>query len=232
MIVNIRPGVFGSTIRMGDQVAIANVVEHFRITNSDQSIRFYIDPRALDQTSYCGNFYQFMLDNTNYFSADKGDFDLPWQRVNIWDYRDIAGDLVKIPNNLKSVKKIVVNPLFDATYNTYRNWTDTVFQEVLEWCESTFPNYELVLISQKPLYKHGWHNVNDLYQVLKEIMAADTYVGGDTGLSHFVGALERGPDPIYYYSSRGLLHTTPINWMTNRKGHMRTFWHDFEGTKW
>lgn len=232
MIVNIDIGVFGSTIRMGDLVACANVVEHFRLTQNDRTIQFHIKPRARHPSGYCTDFYMWLCANTDYFTNVEGDFDLPWRRVNLWDYRDIAGDLVKIPNKVPAVKKIVVNPLFDADYNQYRNWSSSVFDNVISWVEQTFPGYEFVITSQKPITKPGWRNVTDLVAVLNEIMSADTYIGGDTGLSHFVGALERGPEPIYYYSSRGLLHTTPINWHTNKKGIMRTYWCDFENTQW
>lgn len=232
MIFNIRLGTFGGPMRVGDLLGVANVIEHFRQVENDSSIKFYLEPGSISTTKYVLEFYDWLMYNTDYFTMNRGADYLPWQRVNVWDYRDIAGDLVKIPNNSKTAKKVVVNPLFDAPYNTYRNWSDRVYQEVIDYCESTFTGYELVLVSQKPLSRQGWRNVNDLHQVLGEIMEADTYVGGDTGLSHFAGALERGPDPIYYYSSRSLLHTTPINWHTNKKGTLRTYWLDFENTGW
>ena len=60
--------------------------------------------------------------STDYFSAFEGTESLPWRRVNIWDFRDISGDLVKIPNILPMKKKIVIFPLTDAPYNQWRNW--------------------------------------------------------------------------------------------------------------
>ena len=95
MILNIKKGVFGDCIRNGDLIAVANVVEYLRKNVPD--LKFYIHSDAMAQAEYNRQFYSWMIKNTDYFSDIPGEKDLNWSRVNLWDFRDIAGDLVKIP---------------------------------------------------------------------------------------------------------------------------------------
>lgn len=232
MIFNIRLGCFGGPMRMGDLVACANVVEHFRQTESNPAIQFYIDPAARQPTQHVQEFFLNLCQLTNYFSQQPGNHDLPWRRVNLWDYRDISGDLVCIPNHASQQQRIVVCPLLDADYNTYRNWPQSVFDKIIQDIDQQYPDHERILATSHSIDRPGWRRISNLTESLQAIMTAEVYIGGDTGLSHFVGALDRGPEPIYYTSSRGLLHTTPFNWATKKKGTMRTYWLDFENTQW
>jgi ADP-heptose:LPS heptosyltransferase len=60
-------------------------------------------------------------------------------------------------------------------------------------------------------------------------MSAETYIGGDTGTSHFAWALDKSPkNLIYYSSSRGLVHTLPF-YALEGKGKIKSYWLDFEG---
>jgi hypothetical protein len=229
-IINIEPGTFGGPLRMGDLVGVCNVVEHLRKINNNPEIRFHILTEATSTDRNVQDFHSALLSLTNYFSAFEGQESLPWRRVNLWDFRDICGDLVKIPNNKPMKKKIVIFPLFDAPYNQYRNWPTELFLQLVKKYDNFYG--EKIIVNPKPFNIIGWKDSVDFKESLKHIMTAEIYIGGDTGLSHFVGALDRGPEPIYYYSSRGLLHTTPLYWMTEKKGTMKTYWLDFEGTKW
>lgn len=231
MIFNISPVCFGGQMRMGDIVACANVVEHFRTVENNNDIKFNIT-QAVKPWEYVTEFLSWMTVNTDYFSIHSGSVNLPWQRVNLWDYRDIAGDLVTIPNNKKQENKVVVVPLFDAEYNLYRNWPQEIYNNIIQECNDLYPDWDKVIVHKNLSAPNGWRSSYKLQESLDEIMTASVYYGGDTGISHFVGALANGPKPIYYTSSRGLLHTTPINWHTNKKGVMRTYWCDFENTQW
>lgn len=232
MIINIEPGTFGGPLRMGDLLGVGNVVEYIRKINNNPLIQFHIKMAAISEELHCRHFYFWLINNTNYFTVDEGTQSLPWNKVNVWDFRDISGDLVTIPNKYTQIKKIVISPLFDAPYNTYRNWPKEVFDKIIS-DYSKYPDfYDKVILSKTPMDIPGWRNCTDILESLNHIMTAEVYIGGDTGLSHFAGALDKGPEPIYYTSSRGLLHTTPFNWMTKNKGTMKTYWLDFEGTKW
>ena len=229
MIINVTQETFGGTVRNGDMIAVANIVEHLRQIEK-KPIRFHFVPGTISSAQHCQDFHSWMIAFTDYFSAFEGKEMLSWKKVNIWDFRNICGDVVKIPNTRTKQKKIVVCPVFDAPYNQYRNWPTNVFLDIIK----KYDNYdgEKILVSNKAFNIPGWTDSNNLIQSLEHIMTSEVYVGGDTGLSHFVGALENGPEPIYYTSSRGLLHTTPFYWMTEKKGTMKTYWLDFEGTKW
>lgn len=230
MIVNISPESFGGQMRMGDIIACANVVAHFRKIDNDH-VKFYI-AEAVKPWGHVMEFLSWMTMHTDYFSADPGNINLPWRHVNLWDYRDIAGDLVTIQNDRSQVNKVVVAPLFDADYNLYRNWPHEVYINIIKECNELYPDWDKVIVHKNLAAPTGWRASYDLAQSLEEIMTARIYYGGDTGLSHFAGALSSGPEPIYFTSSRGLLHTTPINWYTNKKGQLKTYYLNMENTQW
>jgi hypothetical protein len=233
MIINIRKGVFGDCIRNGDLIAVANVVEHLRKINNNPNIRFWIDPLSTSSDRYVQDFHSFLIGITDYFSSFEGQEELPWQRVNLWDFRDVSGDLVKIPNNREMKKKIVIFPLNDAPYNTYRNWPSHVFSQIIDkYSSDEYNEYERIICS-----KHGfstnekWKVSGDIVENLTHIMESEIFVGGDTGTTHFAFALDRPPKELLYYnSSRGLVHTLPF-YLLSGKGKMATYWLDFEGSK-
>jgi len=233
MIINIRKGVFGDCIRNGDLIAVANVVEHLRKVNNNPNIRFWIDPSATSSERYVQDFHSFLIGMTDYFSAFEGREELPWQKVNLWDFRDISGDLVKIPNNREMKKKIVIFPLNDAPYNTYRNWPSHVFSQIIDkYSSDEYNEYERIICS-----KHGfspnekWKVSGDIVENLTHIMESEIFIGGDTGTTHFAFALDRAPKTMLYYnSSRALVHTLPF-YLMEGKGKMSNYWLDFEGSK-
>lgn len=236
MIINIEPGTFG-TIRNGDMIAVANVLEYFRKTNNDPTIQFHLKPGNVSSDIHCQTFYEIMLKMTNYFTKKEGTESLPWRKVNIWDFRDVSGDLVKIHNDAKMEKKIVIFPLFDAPYNTYRNWPKELLPKLIEkFSVDEYKNYEKIICKKgEPMEGcpfEGWRYSTNFVQNYYHITTAEVFVGGDTGSSHFAWALNRGPkDMLYYNSSRGLIHTLPF-YLLQGKGRMTNYWLDFEGTKW
>lgn len=231
MIYNVAAENFGC-LRMGDIIALANVVEHFRQSENNANIKFHLLENSTQPDNYVQEFRQWMTENTDYFSLNSGEVGIPWLRVNLWDYRDISGDLVKISNPYQLENKIVIAPLFDAAYNQYRNWPKSVYDNIINHVNEKYPTWDKVIVHKNLTGDSGFRASHNLTSSLHEIMTAKVYFGGDTGLSHFVGALEHGPDPIYYTSSRGLLHTTPFNWIEKKKGTIKTYWLDFERTIW
>jgi hypothetical protein len=233
MIINIRKGVFGDCIRNGDLIAVANVVEHLRKVNNNPNIRFWIDPSATSSERYVQDFHSFLIGMTDYFSTFEGQEELPWQKVNLWDFRDISGDLVKIPNNKETKKKIVIFPLRDAPYNTYRNWPTHVFSQIIDkYSSDEYNEYERIICSKDGYSTNEkWKVSSDIVENLTHIMESEIFVGGDTGTTHFAFALDRPPKELLYYnSSRGLVHTLPF-YLLSGKGKMATYWLDFEGSK-
>lgn len=233
MIINIEPGTFG-TVRNGDLIAVANVVEHLRKINNNDKIRFHMKPGSMSNEKYVQDFHSFLIAHTDYFSAFEGTESLPWRRVNVWDFRDISGDLVKIPNHLPQQKKIVIFPLFDAPYNQWRNWPRTLLQQLIEkYSTEEYKDYVKVICSKESAYYgEEWENSTDFMANIRHIMEAEIFAGGDTGTTHFAFALDRPPkDLLYYGSSRALIHTLPF-YLLQGKGRMTNYWLDFEGSKW
>ena len=236
MIINIEPGTFG-TVRNGDMIGVANVLEHIRKINNDPMIQFHLKPGSVSEDTHCQTFYEIMLKMTNYFSTEPGDQSLPWRKVNVWDFRDISGDLVKIKNDAPMEKKIAVFPLFDAPYNQWRNWPINVYEQIIaKYSTEEYKDYEKVICKKgEPTEScpfEGWRYSTNFVQNYYHITTSEIFVGGDTGSSHFAWALDRGPkDLIYYGSSRGLVHTLPF-YLLHGKGRMTNYWLDFEGTKW
>ena len=232
MIINVPLGAFGGPLRNGDMIAVANVVEYLRKTD-DANIKFHLLPSSISSTSHCQKFYKFLLRNTDYFSEIAGERQLTWNNINLWDFRGLSGDLVKIPNSKIKEDKIVIFPLFNAEYNTYINWPKYVFDNIIKHNNELYPNYRKVLCLETPIDEvEGWEQSTDFLKNLDHIMTCKTFIGGDTGTSHFAGALENGPQNIiYFYSGHGLLHTTPFN-STLGKGIIVHYWHNLEHTKW
>jgi hypothetical protein len=233
MIINIEPGTFG-TIRNGDLIAICNVVEHLRKINNNPKIRFHMKPGSISNEKYVQDFHSFLIAITDYFSAFEGTESLPWRKVNVWDFRDISGDLVKIPNVLPMQKKIVIFPLFDAPYNQWRNWPRELLKNLIEkYSTEEYKDYIKIICSREPAYYgEEWINSTDFMANIQHIMEAEIFIGGDTGTTHFAFALDKGPKELLYYgSSRALVHTLPF-YLLEGKGKMSTYWLDFEGSKW
>ena len=231
MIINIEPGTFG-TVRNGDLIAICNVIEHLRKGNP--KIRFHMKPGSMSNEKYVQDFHSFLIIATDYFSAFEGEESLPWRKVNVWDFRDIAGDVVKITNFMPKQKKIAIFPLFDAQYNTWRNWPRELLQQLIEkYSTEEYKDYVKVICTKEPAYfGEEWINSIDFMDNIRHIMEAEIFAGGDTGTTHFAFALDRPPkDLLYYGSSRALVHTLPF-YLLKGKGCFYHYWLDFEGSKW
>jgi hypothetical protein len=232
MIINIEPGTFG-TVRNGDLIAVANVVEHLRKTNNNPNIRFHMKPGSISNEKYVQDFHSFLIGITDYFSAFEGSESLPWRRVNLWDFRDISGDLVKIPNVFPEQKKIVIFPLLDAPYNQWRNWPGHVLEQLLvSFDKPEYADYEKIICNKIDLQVSGWKSSTNFIDNIRHIMEAEIFVGGDTGTTHFAFALDRAPKELVYLgSSRALVHTLPF-YLLQGKGKMNNYWMDFEGSQW
>jgi ADP-heptose:LPS heptosyltransferase len=205
---------------------------------NNPGIQFYMGEGTVIPDEYCQQFFQFLCKQTDCFSLVPGKQELPWKNVNLWDYRDICGDVVKIYNDKEMKKKIVVFPIYDALYHVYRNWPMELFHKVLAHCSAQYPDHEkIVCVKDIPdpragINLHDFKLSTDFMTNIKHIMDAEIFIGGDTGVSHFAAALDRGPkELVYYYSSRGMLHTTPF-YALQGKGILNTYWLDCEGVTW
>lgn len=232
-IYNINVDVFGGPLRTGDLIAAANAVQYLRNITSTH-VKFHMLPESVSDHEYCIKFYNFLVEHTDYFSLDIGEELLPWKCVNLWDFRDISGDLMQISNPVvkPDTKKIVICPLFDAAYNKYRNWTPQIFHEILSIYNSdNYSEYDKVICSITNIGDiPGWTMSTDFMDNLQHIMECDIFIGGDTGTSHFAGVLfPRISKLEYYYSSRGLIHSLPFHALNN-KDEIHTYWLNCENS--
>jgi ADP-heptose:LPS heptosyltransferase len=235
MIYNIVRETFYDNLKNGDLVATMNVVEHLRKIHNNNNIKFYVE-NSIHTEEYNTKFYNFLLNNTDYFSKLPGEQILPWNNVSLWDYRSISGDLIKIPNTVEMTKKIVIFPIFDALYNQYRNWPLDVFKNITEQYSATeYDAYEKIICVKKDIIniKFGnWKYSTDFITNIHHILDAEIFVGGDTGTSHFAFSLNRGPSKLIYYNNgNGSINFLPF-YLTNGKGELRTYWLNHYGTIW
>jgi ADP-heptose:LPS heptosyltransferase len=233
MIINVGVGVFGGPIRNGDMIGVINVIQSLR--KQTPGLKFHMKPGSINSEDYCVKFFNFLMESTDFFSQEPGQEDISWRSVNLWDFRDIIGDNVSIGNNVPMKKKICVFPVIDAPYNTYRNWPSEVFQNILnEYSSQEYDDYErIVCIKNLPqnIELNKFVCSTDFMENIHNILDCEIFVGGDTGTSHFAWSLDRGPkELIYYNSSRGLIHTMPF-YLISGKGKTKTYWLNFDGTK-
>ena len=235
MIYNIKPETFGGILRAGDLVAVGNVVEFLRNANNNQNIKFKLDLSGVSNEYHCLKMLEFLKKYTNYFTDETPNEDLEWERVNLWDFRAISGDLVKISNPYPTENKVVVFPLFDAPYNTYRNWPMHTFIDLLKQIEESYPELdkticisENIKLNQIDYDFSNWKIETDYEKNIYHIMTASVFYGGETGVTSYASALMNGPECNYVYSNRALSCTHPFNFL--EKGRMKYYWLDFEGT--
>lgn len=231
MILDIPVGCFGGPLRTGDIMAVANVAEYLRIKNP--GVKFHMLPGSINAADYCQKFFKFFSENTDYFSPESGGQQLSWRNVNIFDFRDITGDLVGFNNTKEMKKKIVVFPLMDAPYNHWRNWPKDIAQGILQhFSNPEYADYEKIVCSVQDfgLDLMDFTLSTDFMTNIHHIMDAEIFVGGDTGTSHFAGILNNGPrELLYYYSSRALIHSLPLHFY-NGRGTLKRYYLNVDGS--
>ena len=213
-IFNIQPHTF-DLVRNGDMIAIMNVVEHLRQRENRQDISFYIEPAAMAKNPYCEQFLKFLQSKTNHLVMERGENILN-KHIHVWTYRMEVGDLIKLPNHHHTQKKICIFPVFDSQYNTYRKWSQSLTQEIINRFSTTeYANYEKVFCAiGNPPFNIDLHDFKlsiDFTTNVDHIMTSEIYVGGDTGLTHFASVLDTAhPKKIYYMSKHSQKDTLPF----------------------
>lgn len=226
-IVNISPQNFGGPMRNGDLIALCNLVEGWR-TESGKHIQVNVPDHSIQPQSYVVQMRDWLVDNTDYFTKEQSSHGCILNNANLWDLRCKIGDVVKIKSKFQQNKKIVVVPVQDASYNLYRNWTDQMLFDICEHYSSPeYDQYERIILTDKKVASniHKFTESYDFLDNLKHIQECTIYVGGDTGLSHFVSALTRNRRINYFYGSHGLVHTNPFY-----SGHGGGYLNQFIGT--
>ena len=118
-------------------------------------------------------------------------------------------------------KYIVFSPLFDANYNIARNMDVKFANDLIQRLFDEY-NERLVIITNHPdkiEHKHVSTIVTpNLYDIIYIIGRAKSFVGGDTGFSHFAGLL-CVPNIVSIYGN----NTRSENYILNEEGFNRPF---------
>jgi len=234
MIYNVIPGTFNKYgIRAGDLIAMINFLQWYRKDQGNSNIKFHVKPNVLVNQNHVKQLFEFLKQITDCFTDEEGYGEMPYNEVMLWDFRDIIGDHVVINNPIEQQKKVVVFPVYDAEYHTYRNWSVKMLDSILKQYSDKYPSHEKILcLKDMPPVDadlHGFSVSTNYINNIKHIMSAEVFVGGDTGTSHFASALSNGPDCVYYYNGRGMIHTLPF-YLLEGKGTLKKFWVNCEGT--
>ena len=204
IIINISPPHYEhNNVRVGDMLAFCNLTDHLRKVNKN-IIKIHFENSVINNKPHCYKFRDFLLKETDYLSPEKGNYTLPL--FDTWLYRFSIGgtDHVKIRNKAITQKKICVFPVFDAQYNTFRNWPIADTQKLIDFYSSSeFSEYRKFFCSiiAPDLNYRGFELSSDFETNLKHIMECEYFIGGDTGTSHFAGALDPSPPNLIYFLS-------------------------------
>jgi len=208
IVINIKGQQFGGLLKMGDLIATLNVLQYMRNSNNNQSIKFYMSDSELQPNKdYVKLFKDFLLDYSNYLSPIPGDYEFEGF-VELWGFRELTGEFIQIENKEELKKKICIFPLLDANYNTERTWTNELFQEIIDsFYVDDYINYEKYICTMNKLplsidIKDFKVNLNFI-ENLNHLIECEYYVGGDTGMSHFVSVLNNPSRKMSYYYNEG-----------------------------
>lgn len=227
-ILDIRQSDF-QTIRCGDMIAVINVIEHLRRRDDRPDLQFHLLGNAMHHPPYVRQFHDFLAGVTDYLSTEASGQHISGGRISVWDYRCEVGDQVTIRNPYETTRKVAIFPLLDARYNQYRNWPSDVFAEILDQYRDydgerviCMANRMMAGADAPPLIFPGYTLSHDFADNLYHALSAEVFVGGDTGFSHLVGSLDRGPCPIYYYhGTESEIRSLPLGYQ--RRGRIVTF---------
>lgn len=206
VVINIKGEQFGGLLKMGDLIATLNVLAYMRKVNNNPSIKFYVPDTALqNDKDYVRMFRDFIMENSDYISKSIGNYDFAGF-VEIWSFRENHFDLIQMSSNYNLKKKICIFPLIDAHYNTERNFSNELLQDIInEYSSEKFNDYEKYICIKDYLPENisinGFKISNDFKDNLQHLADCEYYIGGDTGTSHLAGAMNNNLNKklIFYY---------------------------------
>jgi hypothetical protein len=255
-VSQIKRGFFGpdltlGNLRMGDLVAVCNLVEYMRKKEGfPTDLSVYIEHDALFPEKHVYQFHDWLCDNTDYISNYPGkqqwNIEFPSgtdqtypNMVNLWNIRkDVKerkqnifdiDDLVKFENPYYIYGCIVIAPLMDAPYNANRNWSLEMLQKLVARFSTKGQFYKKVILSKQEipgLDRMDFKYSHNFYDNLYFVQSCNVYIGGDTGFSHFCGAMdypdltnkEKYKQHRYYLYPKETYGTTyPFHWKTRGK---------------
>ena len=222
-VINVNFNNFYGKLRNGDILGICNILGFVRKVEKDETIKMHVPESLILQPEFGIKYFNFLKSHTDYFAESPGELNFTYENINFWDYRSVIGDNTKVNNTMYEKKdKVCLFPIFDAPYNTYRNWSIELTNYILERYQNEYSTYDIFVCVDKKLNSF-YEKLNlgraqlsfDFDDNLKHICDCKVYVGGDTGTSHLAGSMINPAINDYYYSCEGLIHTLPLNYKTN-----------------
>lgn len=205
IVINCAQHNFDGYLKMGDTVAVLNIIQCIRNINNNPNIKFYIPDSEMYKYDYVLQFKRFLEKTTDYFSDVKGQVDMV-TLIEPWSYRVFLGESLEINNPEPQQKKICLFPLLDANYNQERNWPRVVLEELIQkYSNPIYENYQKIICIKDETFLNEYDIQNfevstDFYTNLQHILTCSDFVGGDTGASHFASVLTDIKNLTYFYN--------------------------------
>lgn len=242
--LNVFPGRFSwpNGLRMGDMIALCNLLEYVRIVIKNPTMKAYIPEECVYSNTHCLQFRNWLAAYTDYIVSEPPDklFNLGFPMhtdptyenlINLWNIRkDVrekrqtvveVPDLVKIKHTYPPKNKVVICPLMDADYNFDRNWSLLQLEEIMVRLGNLYENNTAFLILSKDkidginIHDYGFTYSHKFSDNLRHVMECKHFVGGDSGFSHFASALDPTPNILeYHYPNTTYGTTFPFHWTT------------------
>jgi hypothetical protein len=227
-------------MRAGDLIAACNFLEYLRnLDGVDKNLKLYIPLQSIQPSEHCKIMRDYLKTHTDYIitEEDNSNGEFLQLRVipgtdptyldmyNLWNIREdvliprqnvfTIPDQVKIDCPIIKHKKLIRHPLLDADYNFERNWPIELLQTLINGYDVINHSYdEYIIVSKNKLDMDvgKFTYCHDYYESLIHISNCETYIGGDTGLSHFASAQRYRPNCYFHYSKNTYGTTNPFHW--------------------
>jgi len=216
-------GNFGH-VRMGDLIAVMAINEAMR-QHYGKEILFNMSECPIDVNS------RYLMKYFPERVTDTPGPDWPYGG-NVWAWWDFIHRIMQVTLKIKNIyknqydkKKAVVNPLMNAPYNADRNWNVLLVNKIVSALRDT--GYDVVVVGEKrvvseiPFTEENAKAISSVCgsidDTTREIMTADVYVGGDTGITHFAATAGFAPKKLVAIYGNNSEHR-----------HRKTFRHDID----
>lgn len=241
--IRVYNGLFGpnltlAALRMGDLIAVCNFLEYLREKTDNPTLQMHLPDEVVYPSEHCIKMRDWLEKNTDYITTQPDQLielqvapgtDATYSTMyNLWNIRkDVSiqrqnifhiDDRVILPGDPDKVEMIVICPLLDAPYNANRNWSLELTQKFIDGYKF-YTQFKRVIICKEPIPGLDIKNFqysHDFNENLELVRKCSSYIGGDTGFSHFAGAISPGPKYLDYLYPKDTYGTTfPFNWKSN-----------------
>lgn len=247
-VIRVNHGQFSRDgLRAGDLIALGNFLEYIRRELNKTDIWMHIPEESFAPGEHIQIMHSYLMGATNYFVAkadnmvnvciNPGTDPTYPDLINLWNIRKNVlvpkQDVIHIHDdvciNAPKIKKdlLVIAPIFDAPYNTGRNWTMDLFEKEL-WLYKDYAAKKIITIKQPlidfDITQYGFEYEHNYLETLGHISQCSHFIGGDSGLSHFAAAQFDPPRQQQYWYPQDTYGTTlPFRWNTTKNCYVKYY---------